>query len=196
MNKLGKASGPPNLEWEPVTKGRLVGFAAGLGIFLLVLSRSEPGFFFLVDHANLLFHEAGHPIVGLFSARLEPYGGTLAQLVFPVALAISFWRRREAIGVAAASIWFFENWLNIARYLADARRMELPLVGGGDHDWNTILSAWGLLNWDMRIAAMLRTGAWLGIAASCAWIGWRAWQDRDRDDFKLLTCHGKHPPLL
>ncbi len=165
-------------EWEPVTTGKLVGFAAGLGIFLLLLFRSQPGFVILLDHANLLFHEAGHPFFGLISHRLAPYGGTLGQLAFPAVLIVVFWRRGEALGVAAGGIWFFENWLNIARYLADARRMELPLVGGGDHDWNTILFRWDLLQYDTRIAAVIRIAAWFGIAASCAWLAWRAWHDR------------------
>src|SRR5208282_3324793 len=120
--------------WERLTRGRLAAFAAGFGVFLVVLFQSEPGFMFLLDHANLLFHEAGHPIVGLFSERLEPYGGTMGQLAFPAVLAVAFWRQRQPLGVAASGIWFFENWLNIARYLADARQMALPLVGGGDHD--------------------------------------------------------------
>jgi hypothetical protein len=62
-------------EWEPVTEGRLVGFAVGFGLFLLLLFRSEPGFVFFVDHANLLFHEAGHPLIGLVSARSSPTEG-------------------------------------------------------------------------------------------------------------------------
>lgn len=81
--------------------------------------------------------------------------------------------------MAAASTWFFENWLNIGRYLADARAMELPLVGGGDHDWNTILSRWGLLRHDLQIAAGIKVFAWLGIATSVCWLIWRAWQDRN-----------------
>jgi hypothetical protein len=149
-----------------------------LGAFLLLVFRSEPGFVFLLDYANLLFHEAGHPIVGLFSTRLEPYGGTLGQLAFPVVWSVTFWRRGKVLGVAAGSIWFFENWFNIARYLADARTMALPLVGGGDHDWNTILSRWGLLQYDTRIAAGIRILAWLGIAATCGWVAWRAWKQR------------------
>ena len=167
-------------EWEPVTRGRLLAFGAGLAVFFLILFRSEPGFMFLVDHANLLFHEAGHPAVGLFSTRLEPYGGTMGQLVFPIVLAVSFWRKGQALGVAAGCIWFFENWLNIARYMADARTLQLLLVGGGDHDWNTILFRWNLLQYDTTIAAVLRVVAWTGIAASCAWVGWRAWMDRGR----------------
>ncbi len=167
-------------EWEPLTKGQLVGFASGLSAFLLVLVRSEPGFVLLLDHANLLFHEAGHPIIGLFSSRIEPYGGTVGQLLFPAVLTAGFWRRGQPLGVAVSSIWFFENGLNIARYLADARRLALPLVGGGDHDWNTILSRWGLLQYDTQLAGEVRAVAWLGIAASCGWLAWRAWQDRNR----------------
>ncbi len=39
---------------------------------------------------------------------------------------------------AAACIWFFQNWFNIACYLANARAHELLLVGGGDHNGFTI----------------------------------------------------------
>ena len=165
-------------EWEPLTRAKLIGFVAGIGLFLLLALRSEPGFVFLLDHANLLFHEAGHPVAGLLSSRLEPYGGTLGQLAFPCVLAVAFWRKGQPLGFAAACIWFFENWLNIARYLADARAQELQLVGGGDHDWNTILTRWDLLQYDTRIAALLRLAGWLGIAATCAWVAWRAWWDR------------------
>ena len=165
-------------EWEPVTGARLIGFGLGVALLLLLILRSEPGFVVLLDHANLLFHEAGHPLVGVFSSRLEPYGGTIGQLVFPCVLAVSFWRKGQALGVAAACIWFCENWFNIARYMADARKLELPLVGGGDHDWNTILTRWDLLQYDTRIAAALKFAGWIGIAAACAWVLWHAWQDR------------------
>ncbi len=165
-------------EWETITIPRLAAFGIGVVVFLLLVFRSEPGFVMFLDHANLVFHEAGHPIVGLFSRRLEPYGGTIGQLFFPAALGISFWWKRQTLGVAAAGIWFFENWLNIARYLADARSMVLPLVGGPNHDWNMILSRWGLLAYDTRIAAALRGCAWAGIAAALGWVVWRAWRDR------------------
>lgn len=169
-------------EWNIVTKWKLAGFGVGVGIFFTLVLCSEPGFVFIVDHANLLFHEAGHPIFGLFSQRLETYGGTIGQLVFPVVLAVSFWRKGQSLSFAGTGIWFFENWLNIARYLADARAQLLPLVGGGDHDWHRILTRWGLLEYDTTIAAALKTVGWLGMIAACAWVGWRAWQDRDRSE--------------
>ena len=167
-------------EWEKVTGAKLLVFFIGVGLFAVLLFCSEPGFVFIIDHANLLFHEAGHPFVGLFSERLEPYGGTIGQLVFPAILAVSFWRKRQPIPVAASAIWFFENWLNIGRYMADARKQELPLVGGGDHDWNTIFARWDVLQHDEHIATVVKTLGWLGMLAACAWVCWCAWQDRHR----------------
>jgi len=171
-----------NSRWHKITGWQLAGFGLGLAVFLALLSASTPGFVFGLDHANLLFHEAGHPIIGIFSTRLEPYGGTIGQLVFPVALAVSFWRKGNALAVAAAAIWFFENWLNIARYMADARALELPLVGGGDHDWNTIFSRWNVLQYDLDIAGTVKFIGWLGMLAAVLWVGWRWWRDRNRPD--------------
>ena len=84
----------------------------------------------------------------------------------------------KTLGIAAASIWFFENFFNIARYMADARRLQLPLVGGGDHDWNTIFMRWGVLQYDTRIASVVKVLGWVGIGATCAWVLWCAWRDR------------------
>jgi hypothetical protein len=164
--------------WNRVTNTKLVGFAIGLGIFFLMLFQSEPGFIFMVDHANLLFHEAGHPIIGIFSSRLEPYGGTIGQLTFPVVLAISFWRKREALSFAGSVIWFFENWLNIARYMADARAQVLPLVGGGEHDWTNIFSRWRVLGYDTQIAHVVKTVGWVGMIVPCLWVVWLWWRRR------------------
>jgi hypothetical protein len=165
--------------WNRVPTPKLVCFLVGIGLFGLLLFQSEPGFVLCLDHANLLFHEAGHPVVGLFSQRLETYGGTLGQLAFPALLAVSFWRKGEAISFAVSVIWFFENWLNIARYMADARAHALPLVGGGDHDWARIFGRWHVLDYDTQIAVVVRTTGWLGMSAACAWVIWLWWAGRE-----------------
>jgi hypothetical protein len=168
--------------WQKTTGARLALFLFGLAVFLGLLFTSTPGFIFGLDHANLLFHEAGHPIVGLLSRRLETYGGTIGQLTFPVLLAISFWRQREALPCAASVIWFFENFLNIARYMADARALELPLVGGGDHDWNTIFSRWNVLQYDLDLARIVNFCGWTGMTLALLWAIWRWWRDRQRPE--------------
>jgi len=164
--------------WSEVPTKKLIGFLVGIAVFAWLVLKSEPGFVFGLDHANLLFHEAGHPVVGLFSQRLETYGGTLGPLTFPVVLAVSFWRKGEAISFAVSVVWFFENWLNIARYMADARAQLLPLVGGGDHDWARIFGRWHVLSHDTQIAALVGTTGWLGMGAACTWVIWLWWMGR------------------
>jgi hypothetical protein len=62
-----------------------------------------------------------------------------------------------------------QNCGHIAYYVADARAMALPLVGGGEHDWNYLLGELGLLQRDQAIAhAIVVTGVMLVIGSS-AW---------------------------
>jgi hypothetical protein len=125
----------------------------------------------VLDSANLALHEAGHPLVGLVSARASVYGGTLMQLAFPLAAAWHFRRARQAAGFAAAVIWLGENLFNIARYMADARAQMLPLVGG-DHDWTEILGRWGALRRDTFLAGLVRIAASALILGAGFWL-WR-----------------------
>jgi hypothetical protein len=63
--------------------------------------------------------------------------------------------------------------------MADARAMQLPLAGFGEnvlHDWNIILSRWGLLHQDVLLANGLRVVAWLGIAASLGFLAYHRWR--------------------
>lgn len=130
----------------------------------------------LVDDANFGVHEAGHPLVGLFSDRLAVYGGTLMQLALPAVCVFEFWRRRDTLSYALCGIWLGQSLLNVARYVADARAMQLPLAGFGAHplhDWNIILSRWGLLQRDVLVANGLRIIACVGIAASLGFLAYR-----------------------
>ena len=161
--------------WKSVPTWQIVAASLGFGWLGYLLLTAEDGFIFL-DHANLVFHEAGHPIFGLFSQTLGLYGGTIGQLVFPIVAAAAFWAQREPVSYAVASVWFFENFLNIARYMADARAQVLPLVGGGEHDWTEIFSRWGVLNSDTAIAHAVAIAGWVGMLGVWGWLGWRWWK--------------------
>lgn len=158
-------------EWAPVTTWGLAGYATA-SLLVLWLSHSGAHWVFLLDSANLAFHEAGHPLFGLFSDRLTVYGGTLGQLMFPLAAGISFYRKRETLSFAFVVLWLGENLFNIAVYMADARTQILPLVGNGEHDWTEIFSRWGVLDWDAGIANIVRLTGWLLIIGAGLWL-WR-----------------------
>ncbi|PWB59599.1 MAG: hypothetical protein C3F16_11855 [Betaproteobacteria bacterium] len=157
----------------PVTLPSLVAVMAFAAISLGF--HASMGWVPLLDSANLALHEAGHPLVGILSNRLAVYGGTLFQLAFPVAVALHFHRRDHAVGAAAGAVWLGENLLNVARYMADARVQQLPLVGGGDHDWAEIFTRWHLINADTKVAGLTRILA-VGLMAWAVWWLYRRWQ--------------------
>ncbi|HEX9626275.1 MAG TPA: hypothetical protein VGA00_04995 [Acidiferrobacterales bacterium] len=159
--------------WADVSGAAAGVFGMGLLTLFYVIKTNDDGFVPLLDHANLAFHEAGHLFFRVLGPTAALYGGTLGQLVFPVVALLTFWSRRAPIGAAAAGVWLFENFLNIARYMADARAQLLPLVGGGEHDWTNILGRWGALHADTSLAAAVRQIGWLGMLACAAWLAWR-----------------------
>ncbi len=158
--------------WKVVAHWQMAAASVGFAWFLYLLKSNDDGFVFL-DHVNLVFHEAGHPIFGMFGSTLGLYGGTIGQLAMPVVVWLAFWRERHTVGCAVAGVWFFENVLNIARYMADARAQVLPLVGGGEHDWTEIFSRWGLLASDQIIAHRVAVLGWIGMLAVWGWLLWR-----------------------
>lgn len=170
-----------DVPWKNITLPAVAGLLA-LTLLILWLALTGEKWVWLLDGANLLFHEAGHPIFGMLSERLMVYGGTLAQLIFPCVVWWHFRARQDVAGTYVGTIWFAENWLNIARYMADARAQELPLVGNGDriHDWNEILGRWGLLNADTTLAGLIRFLAVIGMLAAAAWLIWR-WRNPQQE---------------
>jgi hypothetical protein len=146
-----------------------------VALVLIGVCRKVWGYVPILDGANLIFHEAGHPIYGIFGSTLALWGGTLGQLTFPVVVAVMYWRRQQMTGVALGAIWFFENGLNIAPYVADARARALPLVGGMDHDWFNILFSLDALPRDTAIARTIVFLSWAGLLAVWVWSFWR-WQ--------------------
>lgn len=155
-------------------------------VALVLTCHVTKGWVPLLDDANLAFHEAGHPLFGFLSETLMVYGGTLMQLLLPAAAGWQMLRDGKLIGFYACIIWIAENLLNIARYMADARAHELPLVGGLDpddaHDWTEILNRWGVLESDIALANCVRVLA----VILMAWAIWRAWRGRS-----TVPCHDR-----
>jgi len=169
------ANPPGDPQAAAVTSGRFIAVAAFALVCIGFHRFGEQGWVPLLDSANLALHEAGHPLVGILGARATVYGGTLFQLIFPIAMAFHFRREANAAGLAGAVVWLGENLFNIARYMADARVQELPLVGNGDHDWAEIFGRWGVLHLDGRIAGITRgIGAVLMLGA-VVWL-YRQWR--------------------
>jgi hypothetical protein len=162
-------------EWKPVSKIAGISWLVVYALFLLYAAINAPNFLF-IDLANLLIHEAGHPLFSPFGYTMTILGGTLFELIAPLACFVFFFFKRETAAVAFCAFWFFENFLYIGTYMADARAQELPLVGSGDHDWGILFSLWGVLRNDVTIGHTTRAFGWLGMLATMAWLAWRTYR--------------------
>lgn len=165
-------------EGNIVTTPKFVLFVIGFAGLSALLVSDEEHYIFIIDDANLLFHEAGHLIYGLLGPSPGLYGGTLGQLTIPFICGVAFLIQKSWVSLSVVLLWFFENLFNIAPYVADARTQRLPLVGGGEHDWANILSRWGALQYDATISATLIAIGWLGLFATLAWTAFLWWQCR------------------
>jgi hypothetical protein len=163
--------------WKPVSRAAL---AAWLIFYVgfLAYALSAHGAFLFIDNANLVVHEGGHNLFGWFGPTLGLWGGTLLQWLVPFLLAAYFFTQRQTAGFVFCLFFFFENWLYTATYMADARAQALPLVTTGDpdfveHDWYAIFSSLGVLNYDTKIAAVVRLLGLCGMIAVVAWLAVR-----------------------
>jgi len=170
---------PLRKNWEPVSKPAHIGWLAFYVLFLFYAFTERSGYL-VIDYVFVPIHEGGHLLFGYFGHWLMVAGGTLLQLGVPVMLAVYFTFQRQATGTAFCA-FFFENCLNVATYMADSRRMELQYVTVGDpdlaeHDWATMFTQMGVLEYDTKIAAVVRAIGWLGMIAVVVWLWWRTRQ--------------------
>ena len=133
-----------------LTRGPVLARAAGLlvlgALTVAILGRgltSPPSgvVLGLVHNVDLVFHEAGHAIFGVFGQFMGALGGSLNQVLMPaICTGYFLWHRRPA-AASVALFWTGENLVDVAIYAADGRDMKLPLLAEGlTHDWNWILS--------------------------------------------------------
>lgn len=161
----------PEDGFTPVSRGALVAWSSFYAAFLLYAAADTTGFLF-VDFANLMFHEAGHALFSWAGYYTQLLGGTIGQLLVPVACTLVFIRRGETSAVALCAFWTFENLLYVATYMSDARRSALPLVGSDESDWTILFTYWGVLQHDLTIAAWTRGIGWIGMLSTMGWLAW------------------------
>ena len=99
------------------------------------------------------------------------------QLLVPAFVSVYLLvRQRDGFGFAVGLSWLgFSGW-NLATYVADANKGNLPLAQMGPeppkHDWETLLTEWHYLNACETIARGLRVCAFASWAVAMVVAGW------------------------
>lgn len=117
---------------------------------------------FPLTMVNLVIHEAGHPLLGIFGNEfLMTAGGTIFQVAFPLAFFAHFLVRENKAGCLFTLFWTGYSLVNASFYMADADIQALILITGqsgregGLHDWNYLFTRLGLLKQCIAIARMV-----------------------------------------
>lgn len=136
----------------------------------LIIECEDFGF---VHRIDLVFHEAGHMIFGIFGWRnLTIFGGTLMQILVPAAFVGHFFFHGQRYSAAIVGIWLAQSIADCVPYIRDARTMDLILIGGltglenGAHDWNNLLFDLDILHYDQLIGDVFFVSAVLVMAVS------------------------------
>lgn len=124
-----------------------------------------------------------------FPARgRPPFGGSLTQVAFPLVFVGYFMQKgedgrpRDLFAAMVCLWWSGINLLSVAIYCADSRAGQLMLLNGltgqesDAHDWNNLLTRWGLLQHDIGIARGMRAVAFLVCVASIIIAVWSVLQ--------------------
>jgi hypothetical protein len=126
---------------------------------------------------NLVFHEAGHVLFSPFGRFMTVLGGSLFQCMVPAIIAVAFLRQGDRFGAAVCTWWAGQNLLDVAPYIADARSLQLVLLGGQTgrevqgHDWEYLLATLGWMRFDRTLGL---TSYRVGLAIMTAALVWAA----------------------
>ncbi len=136
---------------------------------------------------HLPFHEAGHVLLLPLGRFLSVLGGSAFQVAIPLVCGAAFLLKNRDPFAASITLWWAgQSLMDLAPYIADARALQLPLLGGGTgaevegHDWEYLLGALGLLNQDIALGRLsFALGALLMLGA-LGWGGVVLWRARSQ----------------
>jgi hypothetical protein len=149
--------------------------------YVLVRHLHDPIYNSVLGGLNLGIHELGHVVFSPFGQFLQIAGGTFLQCLIPIAGMINFYVQKDFFSITLCFGWLSTNFFHIATYISDTYDKALPYVaigGAGEavHDWEYLLSEFGLLGsyqqvaWCMRAIAVMLMLVCLG---SGLWLSWQ-----------------------
>jgi len=169
---------PLDLDWERVPQAAFFGW---LAFYVVLLGNAVFGgkLFQWFDLVFVPIHEGGHLLFSYFGKWIMVAGGTFLQLFVPFALTVYFMFRRQVPGTAFCAFFFFEQFLPVGTYMADALCQCLEYVTVGDpsmaeHDFFYLFSHAGVVEHAVQIGNTFRMLGWIGMFCTVAWFIWRS----------------------
>jgi len=104
-------------------------------------------------------HEASHIIFSFAPPILAAAAGSIGEMSFSILILAATLKSKSYFASIFAGLWLMLSMNNVGRYMSDARRQLLPLIGPGNivqHDWNYVFGQFGWLESDLMIGGIFR----------------------------------------
>ncbi len=114
-----------------------------------------PFIIWVIDTIDLFIHEAGHFIFTIFGRTIYFLGGSLLQIIIPIATVIVF-AKNNLRSLMFTLYWTGQSTVNVSIYIGDAPYRKLQLISrGAIHDWNWLMYRLNLMEEIETIAAIV-----------------------------------------
>jgi hypothetical protein len=132
-------------------------------------SRNHVSFIiWVVDIVDLFIHETGHFIFGILGRFIGILGGSLFQIIIPVATFLVF-ARSSLRSIPFTLYWTGHSMVNVSIYIGDAPYQRLHLISrAAIHDWKWLLNYTGTMDNAEDIAVTVNA---FGLFICCIGIG-------------------------
>jgi hypothetical protein len=101
----------------------------------------------VIDTLDLFIHETGHLVFKLFGRFMGFLGGSLFQILIPLAAVIVF-AKSFLQSLPFTLYWMGQSMVNVSIYIGDAPYRRLQLISrSAIHDWNWLLHYSGTMNY-------------------------------------------------
>jgi hypothetical protein len=122
-----------------------------------------------LDLATQSFRIFGGLFVGMLGVKFFTVAAApLTELSVLVGCLVSFWRKKNRVGVFAMLFWLGFSFINFAYYTADTKVGAITIIGGmsrcdgGAHGWDFMITGLGLADHSVGLGKnMFFAGCWL-----------------------------------
>jgi hypothetical protein len=105
-----------------------------------------------IDMIDLFIHETGHLVFSIFGRFIYFLGGSLFQIIIPVATILVF-ARSTLRSIPFTLYWTGQSIVNVSIYIGDALYKRLHLISSAAiHDWRWLLNYMGTMEYAENIA--------------------------------------------
>jgi hypothetical protein len=118
-------------------------------------TRSQVSFIiWVIDTIDLFIHETGHLLFSIFGRFIGFLGGSLFQVIIPVATVIVF-ARSTLRSIPFTLYWTGQSMVNVSIYIGDAPYLKLRLISkAAIHDWRWLLNRTEMMEYAGDIAGV------------------------------------------